>query len=85
MSAVNDAKAAEAFLLIASGLVVDSEVHHHALVFIVQLLRTVGCAAVTGQAVAVCLAVRPIHHHALTMRQATRTRQRLLNHKQQMS
>lgn len=77
MSAVDDAEAAEAFLLGARGFIVDGEMHHHALVFIIRLLGTVGCAAVTGQAVAVCLAVRPVHHHAFAMRQATRTRQRL--------
>lgn len=68
MSAMDDAETAEAFLLSACGLAVNSEVHHHALMFIVQILRTVGSTAVTGQAVAVCLVVRPVHHHALAVR-----------------
>lgn len=84
MSAVDDAETAEAFLLGSCRLIVDGEMHHHALMmFIVQLLGTVGRTAVTSQAAAVCLAVRPVSHHALAMRQATRTRQRLLNHKRQ--
>lgn len=82
MSAVDDAETTEAFLFGACGLTIDGEVHHHALMFIIKILSTVGRAAVTGQAVAVCLAIRPIHHHALALRQATRTRQRLLGHKQ---
>lgn len=83
MSAVDDAETAEAFFLGARGLVVDGEVHHHALMFVIQLFRTVGRTAITGQAVAVRFAVRTVHHHALAMRQATGTRQRLLNHKEQ--
>lgn len=80
---MDDTEAAQTFLLVARGLVVDGEVHHHALVLLGGIVCASGCAAITRQAVAVRFAVRPVHHHALAVGKAACTRQSLIGYKRQ--
>lgn len=70
------AEVAQAFFLSRRGGVADRQVHHHVLTFL-RILGHHGSIGVSGQAVCVRLAARPVQHHGPGVGQATSAGQRL--------
>jgi len=79
---LDDPEAAESFLLGAPrGLVVQGEMHHHALLFFRRVLGANGGPRVARQAVGVRLAVRAVHHHGSGVGHAAGARELRLGEK----